>query len=60
MASPAMMSRRFESTPPMACRYSQPMQYGFGVRLQWPAGEVEKLFEAAVSAWSQRLAEVPQ
>ncbi|MEM6838059.1 MAG: RAMP superfamily CRISPR-associated protein [Cyanobacteria bacterium P01_C01_bin.120] len=34
------------------------MQYGLGVRLQWPEGEVEKLFEAAVSAWSRRLAEV--
>lgn len=34
------------------------MQYGLGVRLRWPEGEVEKLFEAAVSAWSQRLQEV--
>lgn len=36
------------------------MQYGLGVRLCWPDGEVEKLFEAAVSAWCRRLEEVPQ
>ncbi|MGP1387818.1 MAG: RAMP superfamily CRISPR-associated protein [Thainema sp.] len=31
------------------------MQYGLGVRLRWPEGQVEELFEAAVSAWCQRL-----
>ncbi|WP_346291415.1 RAMP superfamily CRISPR-associated protein [Sphaerothrix gracilis] len=36
------------------------MQYGLGVQLQWPEGNVEELFEAAVSAWSRRLVEVTQ
>ena len=33
------------------------MQYGLGVRLRWPEGEVETLFEAAVREWSRRLEE---
>jgi CRISPR/Cas system CSM-associated protein Csm3 (group 7 of RAMP superfamily) len=36
------------------------MQYGLGVRLLWPKGEVEALFESAVNAWRKRLEGVPQ